>query len=279
MKQVAKSGYGLKHDKLIHISEVVKGIACGCICVSCKAPLVAKKGLQRTHHFAHAIDSDCSGAAETALHLLSKELFLAMREMYIPTYEFFKQKKTKSGMVVTHEEKVAKGGRVAISKAHIEQPESGFTPDVILDCEGKKLIIEIAVTHKVNRLKLRNIRRRNLPAIEIRLEYSDALLSKIELNAKLQNDLKSKVWLFHPLQREAEGKFLLKLRDTIKSNNRSARTVLSKEKHTKPKQYNPQQLTYSLGEYEKASADFYKAHKRYPSMEECIRLWPRLWKK
>lgn len=276
-----QTGYGVKNGQLIYIFEAARGLACGCVCVACGQPLVARKGHQRRHHFAHATDIDCQGAAETALHLLSKELFGELNYIVLPPYDFVKEQKTKAGVVVKHQQQVAKGGTVSIKGAQIESSEAGFIPDVVLNCGTKNLIVEIAVTHKVDRDKMRHIRRRDLPAIEIRLEFSDALLSRDELRNKLQNDLRSKFWLFHPGQREAERAFFLKLRQARKANRRAqtVHLVSALEPRQLTATLHMQHPTFSLNECDKAGEEFYRVHKRYPSMEECIRLWPRLWKK
>ena len=72
---------------------------------------------------------------------------------------------------------------------------------------------------------MRHIRRRDLPAIEIQLEPVDAILSRKQLSEKLQNDLQSKFWLFHPKQREAERTFYSKLRQVRKDNRFRRKTV------------------------------------------------------
>ena len=281
METAHQTGYGVKNGRLIYISEAVRGLACGCICVACGHPLVAKKGRQRRHHFAHAVDVDCQGAAETVLHLLSKELFGELNYIDLPPYDFIKEQKTKAGAVVKHEQKIAKGGTASIKGAQIESSEAGFIPDVVLDCGTKNLIVEIAVTHKVDRDKMRHIRRRNLAAIEIRLDFSDAFLSRDELRNKLQKDLRSKFWLFHPDQREAERAFFLKLRKIRKAIRRTQAIPVAPV--LKPRQptttLHIKQPTFSLNECDKAAEEFYRVHKRNPTMEECIHLWPRLWKK
>lgn len=281
MELVHQTGYGVKGGRLIHISEATRGLACECVCVACGFLLVAKKGRQRRHHFAHAVDANCQGAAETALHLLSKELFEELKFIILPPYEFVKERKTKAGTPVEHKQEIAKGGVVTIKGVQIESREPGFFPDVVLDCGTKSLIVEIAVTHKVDRSKMRHIRRRDLPTIEIRLDYSDALLSRDELRNKLQNDLRSKFWLFHPSQREAERAFFLKFRKII--NAERTTKMASVAPLSRPRQFTAgsyvQQPTFNRNEYDKKAAEFYKQHKRYPSMEECLRLWPRLWGK
>lgn len=140
---------------------------CDCICVACGAQLIAKKGQQRIEHFAHAVDTNCFGAAETALHLLAKELFEELNSIALPQYKFKKEKIIKrSYTLIQHEKIVAKGGEATISKVSIEQSEGRFIPDVTLESKAKKLLVEIAVTHKVDRIKLRHIRKKNFPQLK-----------------------------------------------------------------------------------------------------------------
>lgn len=66
--------FGLsKSGQLTHISEVSSGLACDCVCPSCKVTLVAKKGKINSHSFSHNESNICIGAIETALHLAAKK--------------------------------------------------------------------------------------------------------------------------------------------------------------------------------------------------------------
>lgn len=280
MNSLHKTGYAIKNGLLVHVSEVPKGLSCGCICVVCGNKLIAKKGRQRCHHFAHLTETNCLGAAETALHLVSKELIGELSEIILPAYNFTKSKKIKSGVVINYQQLIAKGGVAQIVSTLIESACNGFVPDLILDCGFKKLIVEIAVTHKVDRNKLRHIRKHNLPAIEIHLDLKDSLLSKDELRSKLRDDISSKKWIFHPEQRIAERLFFSKLRAAIRTQRKD---LANKQNKIKPLSlpHNPyaRSSSYGFKEYEKATLYFYNKYKRYPSMDECLTLWPHLWKK
>ncbi|TIQ19889.1 MAG: hypothetical protein E5X61_27130, partial [Mesorhizobium sp.] len=65
--------YGKRTDgTLAHISDVVRGLACQCICPACEGQLVARtKADFRVPHFAHNGGEACGGGPETALHLLA----------------------------------------------------------------------------------------------------------------------------------------------------------------------------------------------------------------
>src|SRR5882724_5332738 len=78
--------YALRAGEIVHVSEVARGLNCGCICARCGGVLVARKGVRRQHHFAHHGDSDCSGAAESLLHRLAKELLSTAKALALPPY-------------------------------------------------------------------------------------------------------------------------------------------------------------------------------------------------
>ena len=59
-------GYGLKEGKLLHISEVPRGLACGCVCPACGDRLVARQGPLREHHF--CLQSRCGSCRRGGSH-------------------------------------------------------------------------------------------------------------------------------------------------------------------------------------------------------------------
>ncbi len=287
-----QTGYGLKDGRLTHISEVSRGLDCQCACVICHQALIAKKGRKRLHHFAHKVESNCEGASESALHMLSKELISEMTWMEIPPYHFSMTRRKKSGLLVSHNQQVANGGRVMISSVKLESYEKGFIADVLLDCFDKHLIVEIAVTHKVDRQKLRHIRRRDIPAIEIRLDTRDALLPRDELRALLQNGHEIKHWLFHPRQRPAEKVFIRKFRNHLNRkvahqiDNRGRREEKTRSAAIQSNEANRiGYASYTVSRIdemklrERLGEEFRRKHNRYPLMDECLRLWPKLWGK
>lgn len=275
MEAIFKIGYGLRFGELIHISNVSKGLNCQCKCANCGNLLVAKKGKIKVHHFAHKANSECNGATETTLHLLSKKIIGELDTIFIPPYHFSKSKQHRYGVNVSHSEKIANGGEIKIDDVVIEKSLRNFKPDVLITSGQKQLIIEIAVTHKVNRAKLKYIRKYDSPAIEISLELLDALLTPEQLKEKLKNDLKSKVWLFHPKQRRAERSFISKYRQI-------RRTDKIKTENISIQQRPDLQKSLSLNgrnEYDRVVEEFNRKNGHYPNSNECLSNWPHLFKK
>lgn len=270
----SQTGYGMRDGKLVFIADVQRGLRCGCACPVCGAAFIAKKGSKREHHFAHFASIDCHGVAESVLHSLAKELLATMDSFEIPPYQFIKSRRTRTGVVVQHQAIVAKGGRVSIRNVRVERKEGDFVPDIVIDTGTKSLIVEVAVTHRVSRAKMRKIRRHDTPAIEIRLEPRDSLLSRDLLTEKLRSDLPSKVWLFHPRQRQAEQVFYAKLRNVVSSGFEASRVADVRQRRGGKR---PLERS-SLSVYDRPMEEFNRKNGRYPTWQECVKLWPHLWK-
>jgi ssDNA-binding Zn-finger/Zn-ribbon topoisomerase 1 len=74
MRGTLKTPYGERDGRLVNVSTVEGGKACGCICPGCGSPLIAHKGPKTVHHFAHESEATCN--PETLLHILGKRLLL-----------------------------------------------------------------------------------------------------------------------------------------------------------------------------------------------------------
>ncbi len=275
--------YGLQDGHLRHISEVPRGLSCNCSCPRCGGALIARQGNDRMAHFAHKHESHCDGGIESVLHRLAKELIGEMRSISIPAYEFSRRESV-GFHPVEYSKQLTREGEVSISKVQIEHRLSAIVPDLILWCGERSLIVEIAVTHRVDDLKRAEITATGLPAIEIRLTPADSLLSREELRAKLANDLSSKHWLFHPRQLEHEKKFRSLVEDARngwdQERRKADRLFRDSLKHAgKSQQSSSKADPFSMNDFlrfEQLLAQFYRQHQRYPSIEESVRLHRKL---
>jgi hypothetical protein len=263
----AKIAYASKDGKLVHVSSVERGLKCGCTCPSCGAQVIARKGSKKVHHFAHTMDANCSGAAETALHILTKEIISELPALTLPEYKFEKQKLIRRRVSVEHEEVLVKGGNAIIEAVHLEPHYGDVKPDIELCSGGKRLFVEVAVTHKVGKKKLRVIRQHDVPTIEIRLSESHALRNREELKKIIQSDVSIKHWLYHPREKKASETFFKKYRKT----QRNYCEALYKQGLAPYKsERNAFDLEYVSTYIERFVARF----GRYPSKREVLGNWP-----
>jgi hypothetical protein len=155
---------GLRADGTIaHVSEVPSGLDCGCTCPGCGTRLVARKGHKQDHHFGHVGPDDgapCATGPETALHRFAKEVLERRLELVLPRLELDDGRERWVGY---------EGGRYGFDAAVLEHRLGGIVPDVIARRGGRDLLVEFAVTHPCDEVKVARIAGMDVSAIEIDL--------------------------------------------------------------------------------------------------------------
>lgn len=185
--------YGIKDGVLVNIADVPNGLKCGCICPACRAKLVAKKGQKVIHHFAHYAGENCEYGYESSLHLAAKEILSKSKTMIIPAVycEFPDSYKSK--------ELICEAKEIHFDHVELEQRFGDVVPDVVVYCGGKKLFIEIYVTHAIDEKKLEKLRKADASTIEVDLSNADTLISEEDLTRILISDCEEKKWKYNSL--------------------------------------------------------------------------------
>lgn len=166
MSEELKISLGLREDgSVVHISELDaathRGLACQCTCSECGDRLVAKLGDKRQHHFAHDSARACTGGDESALHRFAKEVFQSEVRFKVPEAKVPKGKE-----FVT----ISPALYLPYKEAVLEHGLSDIIPDITLMRDGKPpVLVEILVTHEVDRVKLAKLEIIGFPCIEIDL--------------------------------------------------------------------------------------------------------------
>lgn len=224
--------YGIwKGRELKHISEVPSGKACECVCPQCNHPLIAKKGPVYRHHFGHAAESECSGAPETALHLMAKEIICKRLCLGLPALvaEY-------NGVT----QQIFKSRIVFFDSATAElRHDIGFIPDISVFKDDRKLMVEIFVTHPCGEEKITEIAKAGVSSVEIDLSKfpRDASLSEIE--AAVISDAPRR-WLYHPHEVVAREQMKLKadeLRKLEEGKQESVRKELERKANSLVRNY------------------------------------------
>ncbi len=229
--------FALRDDKIISVHELSpseKGLACHCICPSCKTELLAKLGTQKQWHFAHkTIDCDITTAQQTALHLIAKEIIEESKKIKLPAVQIPPMDLPEFGTEYTCEycDELGKDGRctvkntpetkdtcafcaefgiftpelfhdacgIPVTSVTLETRISDIIPDVIIKTRGQELLVEIAVTHFIDATKREKLIAKQLPTIEIDLK--SLLHQKIDresLRRIIINGTAYKRWAYHP---------------------------------------------------------------------------------
>ncbi|MBN1054910.1 hypothetical protein DVW05_06040 [Clostridium botulinum] len=190
--------FGERDNKIIHIDEISpseNGLKCNCICPSCGEKLKANTlGTHNKKYFSHKGNSNCINGLETTMHKFAKEVIEKEKKIKIPKLIYNKNFK---------EFEIVKEQVIGFDKIELEKylSDFDFKPDIIISKNDIPLIIEVAVTHKVDEEKKNKIIKSNISTIEIYLDKDKIFqLSKVELANKIINDTENKIWIFNRLE-------------------------------------------------------------------------------
>jgi hypothetical protein len=154
------------NGQFVDISDVQSGKQSDCYCISCKTPLIARKGEINRHHFAHANESvtDCNWSPETELHEQTKRYFLGANTIIVPI-----------GIESPIQEKLSFINPVS----ELAVLDSTYTADVVITVDSEPVYIEVKVTHETTREKARYYKTMRTNALEIDmahfLDYSQSI--------------------------------------------------------------------------------------------------------
>ncbi|RPD51150.1 competence protein CoiA family protein [Paracnuella aquatica] len=193
--------FGIKDGRLMHIDDVETGLRCGCKCPACHTNLVAKnrKGNKKEAHFAHHNGAQCSGAVESAIHLMAKQIIAEEKKIRTPAIT----QTRRSGQKILRAEML-----VELDEVVLEVPllNGQIKVDVVGVAKGRTLLIEMARTHFVEPHKVQVIRSENLACIEIDLRQLPQDYAVVH-HFLLENASRS-TWIHNPIKQSLLDKEL-----------------------------------------------------------------------
>lgn len=154
--------------RLIDVSGFESGLLTDGVCPECGELLVAKKGSQRIHHFAHHAKTNCVGALETSLHKAAKQVLVDAAKngtaFFAPAYgnslaEKYKYRAIDQPLLSVDCEKT------------VFIPGQHRRPDVLAEWEAGKLAIEVCVTNPMDEDRIHFYEQAGLDCIEISLAH------------------------------------------------------------------------------------------------------------
>ena len=193
--------YALKGEKLVHISDVERGLKCGCNCQACGEILVAKKGDKVMHHFAHKSTIECEYGYQTSLHLAAKKVISENGIIQVPALCLT--------FPETGRKELLEPERILnVSNVILEKKLDNIIPDILLMTDIGKIIVEIFVTHEIDTEKKKKIKRLGIPTIEIDLSNIDRNISEEDLQEVLIKKNEHKTWIYNGKREETYKKFV-----------------------------------------------------------------------
>ena len=229
--------FGLRKldEKFCDIADVPRGKKCGCICPSCKAPLIARQGKVNHWHFAHAsrqvfqeTRSNCEFSFFVAVRMMARQTIGEQIEITLPAYRGeVSEYVANYGQRLNEQFIVAKQQKITITNMEVERSFLGIPVDVYGLVGDFNFIIYF--THRGRDIPqaLRNPPDTKCGIIGVSLDrlYSlyfvdgeKSMKSYLKaLNDFLVNDISSKQWIFHPKFKRLEELAKLKLAEKVKA--------------------------------------------------------------
>ena len=214
-----------EHGKLVSIHDVPSGLACNCKCPGCDRRMVARKGKELSHHFAHygIVGVTCVSAGESALHRFAKDVLNQHLQIGLPALTI-----TEAGEAET----VVVERRFTFDSAALEQRTGKIVPDVILAKGDRQLMVEFVVTHACGPEKIEFIRLLDIGAIEIDLSaYRNLTLGEVAEKILFQADRK---WLHNPKTSAARERARKRSQEKADALAAKSRELADRYKHCPP---------------------------------------------
>ena len=159
--------FGLRDGRMVSTQDVPSGQACGCVCPGCLAPLIAKKGETNVHHFSH-VGQACGSGAETAIHLMAKQILAQERNIKLPAMVVELSAVDALGDVAVVRTTLVAAQHVYYSSVSVEVTLGNQRPDALAMCDdGAEHRVEVFVRHAVDSTKAKELEALDVVCYEI----------------------------------------------------------------------------------------------------------------
>ena len=187
------SFFGLdQSSRLVFVGEVPRGLACQCRCVVCDEPLIARQGVVREHHFAHASGREpCDASHESLLHRYAKQVIQDAGGLMVPLNDLVVGA---LGMTPA----LLPTGRLVLPTVEVEKALGEVRPDLLGHTDlGVAVAIEVAYSSFCDVLKIEEFARLGLPVLEIDLRaFTPESFSPEAVKQAVLDAVAGKEWLW-----------------------------------------------------------------------------------
>ncbi len=178
--------------RFVFVGEVPRGLACQCHCVVCNEPLIARQGVVREHHFAHASGREpCEVSHESLLHRYAKQVIQEARGLAVPVNSAVVEK-------LGLDDAMGPSVLLALSRIDVERTIQDVRPDLLGHTDaGVTVAIEVAYSSFCDLLKVDRFAQLGLPALEIDLRaFTPQGFEPEAVRTTVLHNVKSKTWLW-----------------------------------------------------------------------------------
>lgn len=232
---------------LLDVADVPRGRKCGCICPSCKTPLIARQGTQKEWHFAHAsrsvyseTKSECEFSFYVAARLMARQLIGDSLSINLPEYnDQIDEYLSDYGQWVSVPFNVTKQQRLTLTEVEVEKSFTSIPVDVYGKVNGFSFVIYFTHPGREAPQELYSPSTSKCGVISVSLLGLSRLFRGERgasnsylglLSEYLANDIESKKWIYHPRYRscEEEARKVLQQKKLLLKQTHSVRQKMKK---------------------------------------------------
>lgn len=204
----SKLTYALTEDgQTVHISEVARGLACGCVCPACGDKLIARKGDETEHHFAHSGGDDCRYGFTSSLYAAFHRFLSRQGWIMLPPYT--RNRSITEGGRGDHV--ITKRAKVRIDSMELTRKASAGITGIAIYCKSRPMILRIKTDYTAgsNAKKTAQLKAAGLPAAEIDLSRED-FIDDEAISVLMTTAPRQFYWLYNARAEETWEKLLSK---------------------------------------------------------------------
>lgn len=210
--------FGYRHldDEFVDVAEVPRGKASGCICWSCRMPLVAKQGDVKQWHFAHATrgtyrdaQDKCEFSFFVSVRMMARQVVGKSIVLDLPAYhDTIERRITPFSRSTSTRFTITEASSVELSAVEVEKTFNGVPVDLIGSIADFTFVVYF--THPgrdlPEALEAKNLAGRRCGVVAVELDHLAELFAKercevshtATLGQFLSHHTQSKRWIFHP---------------------------------------------------------------------------------
>ncbi|EHO5973683.1 hypothetical protein KLY11_003881 [Salmonella enterica] len=215
--------------KYVDVADVPKGRKCGCICPSCKIPLIARQGRVNRWHFAHAsrkiddIERNCEYSFFVSVRAMAKQIIESGFQFSTPGCTGYVSER-RYGMPFMESFCATKPDTITLSNVQKECLFEETMVDIRGEVKGFPLVIYFSHPERTVPDRLEKPLNTRCGILEIDLTRTRALfLTKKplfdrfddELRTFIEGNIQAKKWIFHPRKSAAMRQARIRLKEKI----------------------------------------------------------------
>jgi len=190
---LCKLTYALTADgKTIHISEADGGLSCNCICPACGDALIARKGNQVEHHFAHTTSTDCPYGFTSSIYYAIMRKINELGYIVLPPYTK-NRAITENGSGIRT---IMPRAKVKVDRVEPTKRASKGVTGLAVTCSGKTLLLKLLTTYNSTQMSRSKIEALDMPMLELDLSRDDIIDNDI-IHEMLTTAPKQLYWVYN----------------------------------------------------------------------------------